>query len=105
MALWAPRGTRALRYLVVAACLGGVGLAGCGKQAAPTEQAPSTTEKQPGAPQADAAAAGTAPATPPAAPADAAAVPAPADGQHQPFARATRGGDDPPPECDRPPDT
>ncbi len=58
---------------------------------------------KPAAPQAAQTAAGSAPvvSVPAAAQADA---PPPRDAMHQPFAAATRGGDDPPALCNRPPD-
>jgi peptidyl-prolyl cis-trans isomerase B (cyclophilin B) len=67
---------RALRALAVTAALAGLCAAGCGKRDVPQPEA-----KAPDVP------------------------PPPDDGFHQPFAKAARRSDDPPAECNRPPDT
>jgi cyclophilin family peptidyl-prolyl cis-trans isomerase len=99
MALWATCGGRPLRHFVVAAFVAGLGLTGCGKQAGAPDQPQALSQP----PQAAAAAPDSAGGDPdPAAPA---VQPSPHDdGLHQPFTKATRRGDDPPGECNRPPD-
>jgi peptidyl-prolyl cis-trans isomerase B (cyclophilin B) len=84
MTLWSMRGPRFLFPLVVAVLAAGLGLAGCDKQAG----SPRDVE----------------PANDTAADADEGKG-NDADPLHQPFAKATRRGDDPPAECQRPPDT
>src|SRR6185437_10786428 len=90
MALWAKRWKSAGRRLAVVALLAALGLTGCGKESVPAE-----AEKSPEGTPTVADNNGTKTGTP--ANSDNALPPPPKDGQHEPFAKATRGGDDPPP--------
>jgi peptidyl-prolyl cis-trans isomerase B (cyclophilin B) len=87
-----------LRQFAAFVLLGAVGLTGCGKKdagpgAARPAEGPAQVAAAP-APQAPAEPAAQAPLPPP-----------PDDGRHQPFEKATRRADNPPEECNRPPDT
>ncbi len=98
MGTWRKNVRPGLRQLAAFALLGAVGLTGCGKKDAEPETAKST-EAPTQVAAAPAAAAPTAPA------AQAPLPPPPDDGRHQPFDKATRRADNPPEECNRPPDT
>src|SRR5262249_50003975 len=88
---------RAVRGLAPVALAASIVLGGCGKQAAPPSGAaqPQTTTARP-VPPADPGQPSPAPAEP--------TQQRPADPLHQPFGQAVRAGDDPPAECNRPPD-
>jgi cyclophilin family peptidyl-prolyl cis-trans isomerase len=92
MAHWARCWENVARSLAAAALVAILGLAGCGKQSAPSEQADKPSEGTPAAVKKDS---NTDPQPD---------GPPPADGRHEPFAKATRGGDDPPPNSNPPPD-
>jgi cyclophilin family peptidyl-prolyl cis-trans isomerase len=94
MAVWAKRGERVVRYLAAAAFLGALAFTGCGKQPVPSEQAESAPQD---APQ-------TKPDQPAAPARDALASDASWQAKHEPFDKATRGGDDPPANSNPPPD-
>ena len=99
MTVWAKRGKSAAHRLAVAALLGALGLIGCGKQSGPAEQAGGTPTDAPAVAVKTEASAGGSAATN-----ESAATPLPPDGKHEPFATATRGGDDPPANSNPPPD-
>ncbi len=94
MAVWAKRGERVVRCLAAAVFLGALALTGCGKQSVPSEQAESAPQD---APQ-------TKPDQPVAPARDALASDANWQAKHEPFDKATRGGDDPPANSNPPPD-
>jgi cyclophilin family peptidyl-prolyl cis-trans isomerase len=99
MTVWAKRGESAARRLAVAVLLGALGLIGCGKQSGPAEQAVGApTDASAVAVKTEATASGSATTDQPT------AGPLPQDGKHEPFAKATRGGDDPPANSNPPPD-
>jgi peptidyl-prolyl cis-trans isomerase B (cyclophilin B) len=91
MARWATHWECALRRFAVLALVVGVGLTGCSNQ--PGSEEPAKTSDSEGGP--------------PAAKNDSNKSPGPParDRLHQSFAEATRNGDDPPAECQQPPDT
>jgi peptidyl-prolyl cis-trans isomerase B (cyclophilin B) len=93
MGVWAKRWLRSLRRLAAVALVAVLVLTGCGKQPEPPTPAEATPQTAP------AEGAGG----PAAQPAVADAAPPPQDAQHQPFSKATRGGDDPPAESNPPP--
>jgi cyclophilin family peptidyl-prolyl cis-trans isomerase len=99
MAMWAKQGQDTARRLAAAALMGILALTGCGKQSEPADQANGTPPNAP----AVASNAGSNSAL-----ADksdnAANAPLPQDGKHEPFNKATRGGDDPPANINPPPD-
>jgi cyclophilin family peptidyl-prolyl cis-trans isomerase len=94
MARWAKYWGRVVRRLAVAVLVGSLGLTGCGKQPG---QPDAGTAGKPEAVAASSPGEGAAGTT-------AADTPPPNDWQHQPFDKATRQADDPPEECNRPPD-
>jgi cyclophilin family peptidyl-prolyl cis-trans isomerase len=98
MAYRAKRWTRNLCPLLVAGLVG-ASLTGCGKQADPATSSEKPAEAAVAATSSDMAVANTTPQTT-AAGNDAASR----DALHQSFAEATRRADDPPAECNRPPD-
>jgi cyclophilin family peptidyl-prolyl cis-trans isomerase len=93
MGTWTEDLGKGPRRLAAAVLLAAVALSGCGKQ----QSAPSDAAQPAEAPAQLAAA--------PTAGAPAALPPPPNDAQHQPFEKATRRADNPPEECNRPPDT
>jgi peptidyl-prolyl cis-trans isomerase B (cyclophilin B) len=99
MAVWAKRWEGAVRRLAAAALIGVLGLTGCGKQSAPSEQAGGTPQGAPAVADKNQPNSGRAETTD-----DPAKTPLPQDGKHEPFAKVTRGGDDPPPNSNPPPD-
>jgi peptidyl-prolyl cis-trans isomerase B (cyclophilin B) len=101
MALWAKRYRGVLRQLAVAAIVVSLGLVGCGKKTAEAPQVEETESSKTGQANGGAAAHPVSTVGVP----DYSSSPAPDDWQHQPFVKATRRGDDPPAECNRPPDT
>jgi cyclophilin family peptidyl-prolyl cis-trans isomerase len=94
MGTWRKNVRQGLRQFAACVLLGTVGLTGCGQKAAEPEAAK----------QADPPAQVAAAPAPAAATAQAPLPPPPDDGRHQPFDKATRRADDPPEECNRPPD-
>ena len=98
MAQWAERWESVGRRLAAAAIVVALGLVGCSREPAPSEQADATPETVP------AVATNNGTNTGVAANADNPLPPPPQDGRHEPFAKATRGGDDPPPNSNPPPD-
>jgi peptidyl-prolyl cis-trans isomerase B (cyclophilin B) len=104
MAVWAKCRQATGRLLTMAVLIAGFGLSGCGDKADPAGEV-GVAPSQSGQPKGGSSpgAASTASAEQPAV-AEAPLPPPPQDGRHQPFAKATRAGDDPPPECNRPPD-
>jgi peptidylprolyl isomerase len=102
MAVWAKRWTKAVRCWAAVVLIGALTLTGCSKQPVPSEQAGGTPQKtldQPATERAGSVSDGGVPSlTLPARSA--------ADGEakHEPFAKATRGGDDPPANSNPPPD-
>jgi peptidyl-prolyl cis-trans isomerase B (cyclophilin B) len=99
MTVWAKRRESAARRLAVAALLGALGLIGCGKQSDPAEQAGNTSADAPTATAKTESSSGAS-----ATKDDPATTPLPQDGKHEPFAKVTRGGDDPPANSNPPPD-
>jgi cyclophilin family peptidyl-prolyl cis-trans isomerase len=82
--------------LAVAGLVASVALTGCGK---PSSQPEAGTPEKPEVVAAVSSPGGEATGTTPSAD-----TPLPNDGQHQPFAKVTRQADNPPQECNRPPD-
>jgi cyclophilin family peptidyl-prolyl cis-trans isomerase len=100
MAVWAKRWERAAEYWTAVVLIGSLTLVGCNKQPASSEQtsgAPAETSTVASAPRE-----GSSP--------DAGATSLASAGagdwqaKHEPFAKATRSGDDPPANCNPPPD-
>jgi cyclophilin family peptidyl-prolyl cis-trans isomerase len=96
MAVWAKRWETVGRRLAAATLVGLLGITGCGKDTAPSDQADRPAEGVPVAASSDAK--GGTPATSPD------TTPPPKDDRHLPFDKATRGGDDPPANSNPPPD-
>jgi len=96
MARLTMRWKSAARMLTTAALVGALGLAGCGKSSVPSEQAGETPDKAAAVAKNGDSASATAATTP--------LPPPPQDGQHDPFDKVTRGGDDPPANSNPPPD-
>jgi cyclophilin family peptidyl-prolyl cis-trans isomerase len=90
MALWATSWGRALRRFAVAALVVALNLTGCGEPSGPGETTDNTKE--------------TGPAKSQEKPADGPAATNPTGPMQQTFAEATRRADDPPEDCQRPPD-
>jgi peptidyl-prolyl cis-trans isomerase B (cyclophilin B) len=99
MTRWLHPRTKGLQGLALAASLAGFVGCGGGKSTPP---AASTGDANPPAVSVPSASAATTEAAVATAPVVASAFPA--DAMHLPFAKATRGGDDPPAMCNRPPD-
>lgn len=99
MAVWANRRESAGRWLAAAALLGVLGLIGCGKQSVPSEQAGGAPESAPAVADKKETSSGTSETKD-----DPAKTPPPQDGKHDPFVKVTRGGDNPPPNSNPPPD-
>ncbi len=97
MARWSNGWRRVLRPLAAAAFVGVLGMAGCSKEPAHTDDAPKGGDSA----TASVAAGPATGTTDPTKPED---LPPPNDEQHQPFAKATRRAEDPPPEMQPPPD-
>jgi cyclophilin family peptidyl-prolyl cis-trans isomerase len=96
MAYLAKRWTRVLAQGFIAGIFGAVCLTGCGKQGGQSETSEKPTDSPPAAASSDKTAAkATEQVT---------RAPLPRDERHQSFVEATRRGDDPPAECNRPPD-
>ena len=89
MGTWRKNRRQGLRQLAAFVVLGTVGLTGCGQKAEQEAAKPAEAPAQVAA----------------ATPTPAELPPPPSDGRHQPFDKATRRADDPPEECNRPPDT
>src|SRR5690349_19154120 len=98
MAVWAKSWKKAAGRVVVLALLGCLGLAGCGKESVPSEQADKKPENAPAI-----ASTGSNTGTPAAQPTGTETAP-PRDAQHEAFDKATRGGEDPPANSNPPPD-
>jgi cyclophilin family peptidyl-prolyl cis-trans isomerase len=99
MAVWAKRGQKAVQYWSAAAFLGALMLTGCSKQ-------PASSEQTVGVPQETPSNTGN-PESKPAAPenkSDAAMASIHHEDKLEPFAKVTRGGDDPPANSNPPPD-
>src|SRR5262245_49437248 len=88
MIRWVQRSRRSLRAVATAVLLGGLGAVGCSKPAGQAD----TPDAGEGAPPPRAVKAATTPSTAPALSADALAA------LHQPFEKAARDGDSPPPD-------
>jgi cyclophilin family peptidyl-prolyl cis-trans isomerase len=93
MARWAKRWESIGRHWAVAALVGTLILTGCSKESATPEQADKPPENAPAAASNSASGA----------PASSDTTAPPQDGRHEPFAKATRSGDDPPPNSNPPP--
>jgi cyclophilin family peptidyl-prolyl cis-trans isomerase len=96
MAVWAKRGESLVRCLAAAALVGALALTGCDKQPVESEQAGSVPQD-----------ASQTKSDQPAATAKEATTPvgdASWQAKHEPFDKATRGGDDPPANSNPPPD-
>jgi cyclophilin family peptidyl-prolyl cis-trans isomerase len=95
MAVWVKRWESAAQALTAATLIGILGWTGCSSQSTPSDPSTETTDKAPAVAtngSGQTAATGT-DGTPP-----------PQDGRHDPFDKVTRGGDDPPPNINPPPD-
>lgn len=99
MALWAKLKEKVVRHWAVAALLGTLAWIGCNKQPPPAEQAVDTPQNAPAVTNKD----GSIPVAPDNKDSTAAAKVS-QDGNHEPFAKVTRGGDDPPENSNPPPD-
>jgi peptidyl-prolyl cis-trans isomerase B (cyclophilin B) len=99
MSVWASRWRGAWRALVVIALVGSLGVIGCGRTPVSDEQAGGAAEGAAAVAGKEASNAGTGEIKP-----DAAVEPLPRDGKHEPFDKATRGGEDPPQGSNPPPD-
>jgi cyclophilin family peptidyl-prolyl cis-trans isomerase len=96
MKVWAKRCERTVRCWTAAALIGFLTIAGCSQQPASSEQASGT-------PQETSDLAGTEGAKP-AVSEKSESTPAPLSDKHEPFAKVTRGGDNPPANSNPPPD-
>jgi peptidyl-prolyl cis-trans isomerase B (cyclophilin B) len=96
MTVWAKRWENVARCLIATALLGALAMTGCGKQSASVEQEDSAPQD---APQTNSDQS-SAPAKETTSPAGVAGW----EAKHEPFDKATRGGDDPPTNSNPPPD-
>ncbi|MHB1425133.1 MAG: peptidylprolyl isomerase [Gemmataceae bacterium] len=99
MAVWAKHGESTARRLAAIALIGILAWTGCGKQSEPSEQGSGIPQEAPAGAATDGMNSSAADK-----PADPAKTPIAQDGKHEPFGKATRGGDDPPANSNPPPD-